>query len=157
AGSFQRLLERSCDRSALRDLDPVTVGIAYHRNPRGGSKRNRLNGLATAVRNYTRVFGIDLEHLEGDVAPALAIHCRITRRVGGLFQNEKRFAGAKGRAAGMFLLSKPKRVCIEQAMRREVPDLQPDADLRDAVMARRNERHGIAVRVPEASRRLQSI
>jgi hypothetical protein len=64
-----------------------------------------------------------------------------------LFQTEKRLAGAKGSTEGARLFDQAEPLGIEAAMRGEVADAQPDADLRDAVGSRWNQGYGIAVRI----------
>src|SRR4051794_20297617 len=68
-----RRLERSCQRGALRQLDPVAVGIAHHRDSCGAAERDRRPRLAAAMRQYVSVLAIDLKDLERDVAPARAV------------------------------------------------------------------------------------
>ena len=76
-----RRLQRSRERRALRQFDPVAVGIAHHRNPRRGAQRHRRARLAAAMGQHVSMLAIDLEHLERDVAPALALEGRIVGRI----------------------------------------------------------------------------
>src|SRR5450756_2525422 len=61
AGSCGRRLQRTRERGALRQLDPVAVGIAHHRNPGGGAERHRRAGLNAAMAEHESVLAIDIE------------------------------------------------------------------------------------------------
>ena len=59
------------------------------------------------MRQHIRMLAIDLEHLERDVAPAMASHLGVRGRVGIVLQDQQSFAGPE--RPGAFLLQ-PQRL-----------------------------------------------
>src|SRR5674476_1445516 len=124
--------ETACERGALRQLDPIAVGIAHHRNPGGGAERHRRAGFAAPMGQHESVLAIDIEHLKSDVAPTLALEGCIIRRIGRMLDDQYRIARQQGRgSAGRCPLRQPKRLHIEPAMRLDVADSKANSDALD--------------------------
>ena len=92
------------------------------------------------------MLGVNLEDLEGDVAPAVATHVSVRGRVGVQLQEHQPLADPEHAGS---LFRQVQRFRIETPVGRQIPDADPDRDLADPVMARRNQRDPVAFRVSQ--------
>ncbi len=156
-GRLGRRLQRADDRGALGELDAVAVGVLHHRDAGGGAQRHRRDRLAAAVGQHEGVLAVDLEDLEGDVAPAAGPRPQVGRgRVGALLDDQQALAGrGTPRRPPRALRPGPAPRC-RTADAPPGAHRQPHADLPDAAPAGRDQRHAVAVRVDHRPWRRQA-
>jgi hypothetical protein len=109
---------------------------------RGRPERHRRQRLPGPAADGGGVLGVDVEDLEGDVAPAPPAHLRIRRRFGRLFEEDQAVPGLEHPGPRLGQLQ---HLAIEPPVRLEVPNRQHDADLRHPILAGRDQGDAIAV------------
>ena len=100
------------------------------------------------------MFSVDLENLEGDVAPAMATHFGVGGSIRIRFKDHQAFARLEHTRSR---LCQAQGFAIELSVRRQIPDADPNPDLGDAAMPGWHQRHAIAFRISQCAGRCQAL